>query len=116
MRPPRQRVVANLGRLDQLTDKDLDPLIHGLERVLGRTRLPTPHVVFESSKAFGDLFALHSLWADMGLSQALSKALRSSRRVFDAQALVRGMVFNRLCEPESKLGVLRWLDTVAISI
>ena len=111
---PRQRVVANLGRLDQLTDKDLDPLIHGLERALGRTRPPTPCVVFESSKAFGDLFALHSLWADLGLSQALSKALRSSRRVFDAEALVRAMVFNRLCEPESKLGVLRWLDTVAM--
>lgn len=111
---PRQRVVANLGRLDQLTDKDLDPLIHGLERALGRTRPPTPCVVFESSKAFGDLFALHSLWADLGLSQALSKALRSSRRAFDAEALVRAMVFNRLCEPESKLGVLRWLDTVAM--
>ena len=24
------------------------------------------------------------------------------------------MVFNRLCEPDSKLGVLRWLETVAI--
>lgn len=71
-------------------------------------------MVFESSRAFGDLFALHSLWADLGLSQALSKALRSSRRVFDAEALVRAMVFNRLCEPESKLGVLRWLDTVAM--
>lgn len=111
---PRQRVVANLGRLDQLTDKDFDPLIHGLERALGRTRPPAPHVVFESSRAFGDLFALHSLWSDLGLSQALSKALRSSRRVFDAEALVRAMVFNRLCEPESKLGVLRWLDTVAM--
>jgi transposase len=51
---------------------------------------------------------------DLGLSGALSKALRSSRRVFDAEALVRAMVFNRLCEPESKLGVLRWLDTVAM--
>ena len=24
------------------------------------------------------------------------------------------MVFNRLCDPESKLGVLRWLETVSI--
>jgi len=27
--------------------------------------------------------------------------------------LVRVMVFNRLCDPESKLGVLRWLETAA---
>lgn len=111
---PRQRRVANLGRLDQLTEKDLQPLIGGLQRALGRTQPPVPSVVFESSKAFGDLFALHALWTELGLSAALSKALRSSRRRFDAAALVRAMVFNRLCEPASKLGVLRWLETVAM--
>jgi hypothetical protein len=111
---PRQRVVANLGRLDQLTDKDLQPLIGGLQRALGRTPTPEPAVVFESSKAFGDLFALQALWVELGLSTALSRALRSSRRQFDAPALVRAMVFNRLCDPQSKLGVLRWLETVAM--
>ncbi|MGB4859693.1 MAG: IS1634 family transposase, partial [Dokdonella sp.] len=111
---PRQRMVANLGRLDQLTDKDLQPLIGGLQRALGRTSAPAPSIVFESSKAFGDLFALHALWTQLGFSSALSKALRSSRRRFDAAALIRAMVFNRLCEPDSKLGVLRWLDTVAM--
>jgi Transposase DDE domain len=110
---PRQRVVANLGRLDQLLPKDLDPLIGGLQRALGRTT-QTPAVVFDSSKSFGDLFALHHLWSELGLASALSKALRSSRRQFDAAALIRTMVFNRLCDPESKLGVLRWLDTVAM--
>jgi hypothetical protein len=111
---PRQRVIANLGRVDQLSDKDLDPLIGGLQRALGRptSRGATP--VFESAKAFGDLFALHALWEELGLSSALTRALRSSRRQFDAVALVRAMVFNRLCDPESKLGVLRWLETVAM--
>lgn len=111
---PRQRMVANLGRVDQLTDKDLQPLIGGLQRALGHTPAAAPSVVFDSSKAFGDLFALHALWTQLGLSAALSKALRSSRRRFDAAALIRAMVFNRLCEPESKLGVMRWLDTVAM--
>jgi hypothetical protein len=57
---------------------------------------------------------LHALWDELGLSAALARALRSSRRQFDAAALIRAMVFNRLCEPQSKLGVLRWLDTVAM--
>src|SRR5574337_744042 len=70
---PRQRVVANLGRLDQLSDADLQPLIGGLERALGRTPSATPQVVFGSSKAFGDLFALHALWAELGLSTAGTK-------------------------------------------
>ena len=33
----RQRVIANLGRLDQLEPKDLEPLINGLNRAIGRT-------------------------------------------------------------------------------
>ncbi len=110
---PRQRVIANLGRLDQLADKDLDPLINGLQRALGRS-VEAPAVVFDPARAFGDLFALHELWQQLGLGAALRRALRSSRRRFDAAALVRAMVFNRLCEPSSKLGVLRWLETVSL--
>jgi len=31
-----------------------------------------------------------------------------------SQDLIRAMVFNRLCDPASKLGCLRWLETVAM--
>ena len=110
---PRQRVIANFGRLDKLSSKDLDPLIDGLQRALGRST-STPRVAFETARAFGDLFALHGLWQELGLDRALRRALRSTRRRFDAPALVRAMVFNRLCEPTSKLGVLRWLETVSL--
>ncbi|HSH47576.1 MAG TPA: IS1634 family transposase [Halomonas sp.] len=111
---PRQRVIANLGRLDRLTDKDLEPLIGGLQRALGRVPESGAEIRFESARPFGDLYALHQLWAELGLGEALRRALRSSRRGFDAEALVRAMVFNRLCDPQSKLGVLRWLETVAM--
>jgi hypothetical protein len=54
------------------------------------------------------------LWNKLQLSSALGRALHSSQRRFDAEALVRVMVFNRLCESDSKLRVLRWLETVII--
>ncbi len=111
---PRQRVVATLGRMDQLTPKDLDPLIRGLERAVGREAPAIPTVEVVRAKSLGDVYALHTLWNELGLASAVSRALRSSRRAFDAEAMVRAMVFNRLCEPDSKLGVLRWLDTVAM--
>ncbi len=110
----RQRVIANLGRLDKLEPKHLDPLINGLNRALGRAVNPAQPVSYDSALAYGDVFALHQLWNDLGFGDALKRALRSSRRGFDAEALVRAMVFNRLCDPHSKLGVLRWLETVAI--
>jgi hypothetical protein len=34
------------------------------------------------------VFALHQLWTELGFGRALQQALRSSRRSFDAEALV----------------------------
>ena len=110
----RHRVVANLGRLEDLNPAKLDPLINGLNRAIGRSDNTAFPVEIESSKAFGNVFALHELWKDLGFDRALARAMRSGRRKIEADALVRAMVFNRLCDPSSKLGCLRWLDTVAM--
>ena len=110
----RHRVVANLGRIDDLTPQRLDPLINGLNRVLGRAENTCSEVVSESARTYGDVFALHELWKDLGFDRALNRGLRSGRRQLDAEALIRAMVFNRLCAPDSKLGCLRWLETTAM--
>jgi hypothetical protein len=110
----RQKVIANLGRLDQLVPKDLDPLINGLNRALGRTTSEAFTPEYDSAKAYGDVFLLQQLWQQLGFGKVLQRALRSSRRSFDAEAMVRAMVFNRLCAPDSKLGCLDWLQTVSI--
>ncbi len=110
----RTRVVANLGRLDQITPEQLDPLINGLNRAVGRADNTASEIIQEPGLGFGDVFALHELWRDLGFDKALTRALRSGRRKTDVEALVRAMVFNRLCDPTSKLGCLRWLETVAM--
>ncbi|QKS28037.1 MAG: hypothetical protein HT579_03145 [Candidatus Accumulibacter similis] len=45
----------------------------------------------------------------MGFADACRRLLRN-RHQFDAERLLRVMVFNRLCDPESRLGILRWLE------
>ncbi|MCB1602812.1 MAG: IS1634 family transposase, partial [Xanthomonadales bacterium] len=88
-------------------------VINGLMKITGRAApAPSPTLAFESSRAFGDLWALQQLWHSLGFS-ALSRTFAKTRHVMDVEALIRVMVFNRLCDPESKLGVLRWLETVA---
>ena len=111
---PRLRVVANLGRADGMKDGQLDALIRGLSRAAGRTEPAKTEIAWEGARSYGDVFALHALWKDLGLDRALGRALRSGRRGTDVEALVRAMVFNRLCDPTSKLGCLRWLETVAM--
>lgn len=112
---PKQRTVATLGRLDQL-DSQVESVISGLLRVTGREPLPAavvPSVSFESARDFGDVYALTELWNSLGFD-ALRRIFRRTRHAIDVEALVRVMVLNRLCDPDSKLGVLRWLETVAL--
>jgi transposase len=61
----------------------------------------------------GNVWALTEIWKQLGFSD-LRRVFRRTRHTIDVEALVRIMVLNRLCDPESKLGVLRWLQTVAL--
>ena len=100
---PRHRVVANLGRIDGMEDGHLDALICGLCRVAGRDEPAALEITHAPAKAFGDVFALHALWKVLGLDRALGRALRSGKRKLDVETLVRAMVFNRLCDPKSRI-------------
>ena len=112
---PKQRTVATLGRLDQMGDS-VRSLHDGLSRLLG---LETGQAscsgtaAFESSRALGDIWALTRLWESLGLHRLGDAFRQVSRHRIDLEALLRVMVFNRLCDADSKLGVLRWLHTVS---
>ena len=113
---PRQRTLATLGRLEP--GGDVDRLIEALSRAQGReaaaggsTRISG--LRFLDGRAAGDVWALWQLWLALELD-GLALAWSRSRTELDVLACLRAMVFNRLCDPSSKLGVMRWLDTVAL--
>ena len=135
---PKQRTVATLGRLDQM-DGSLESVISGLLRVTGQPAVSPslsvasasssssvssvsstapdtaspPVIHFESARDFGDVWALTQLWNLLGFDR-LRTLFRRTRHTIDVEALIRVMVLNRLCDPDSKLGVLRWLETVSL--
>lgn len=115
---PKQRTVATLGRIDQL-NTELKSVIAGLQRVTGQATAAVvppampPTLSFESARDFGDVWTLTELWNALGFD-GLRTVFRHTRHSIDVEALIRVMVFNRLCDPDSKLGVLRWLETVAL--
>ncbi len=78
--------MAKPGRLDQLTPERLDPPVNGLNRAVGRAENTASEIIRESGGSFGNVFALHELWRDLGIDTALTRALRSSRREIDAGA------------------------------
>ena len=107
---PRQRTIATLGHLD--AGGQVDRLIAALQRAQGR-EAASPSLEFLESRSAGDVWALWHLWQSLGFED-LSLAWGRSRSEIDVLACLRLMVFNRLCDPSSKLGVLRWLQTVAL--
>lgn len=112
---PKQRTIATLGRLDRL-NSELEAVISGLLRVTGKaapeTRSP-PALTFESTRDYGDVWALTELWNALGFDR-LRQIFHRTRHSIDVEALIRVMVLNRLCDPDSKLGVLRWVETITL--
>ncbi len=115
---PKQRHIANLGRLENLTETDLDGIINGLLRVTERPSLQAlsagvnaENTRFAPALELGDVWAVTQIWQQLKLAQTIARAVRGRRRI-DIEQLVRVMVINRLSNPRSKLGVLRWLETV----
>jgi hypothetical protein len=111
---PRQRTLATLGRVDEV-DGQVDSLINALLRAKGRnpSDAATPQIRFESALALGDVWVLDELWRELGFDR-LAGIFRRGRYTTQIEHALRVIVFNRLCDPDSKLGVLRWLQTVRI--
>ena len=114
----KKRTVATLGRADQLSG-ELDSVIDGLLKIAGREpaklvpAISASSLTFESARALGNVWTLTEIWKELGFSD-LRRVFRRTRHTIDVEALIRIMVLNRLCDPDSKLGVLRWLQTVAL--
>jgi len=111
---PRQRTISTLGRLDEAGGQ-VESLLKGLLRAKGMpaSMADTPQVAFESALALGDVWALDQLWKELGFD-ALAAVFRKARYTTPVEHAIRAMVFNRLCDADSKLGVLRWLQTVSM--
>lgn len=112
---PRQRVLATLGRLEHIREGTADAVINGLLKVSNKAdmREGTGDVEFASALSVGDVWLLNELWQSLGFTKVL-RGILNGRRQYDVEQMLRVMVFNRLCNPESKLGVLRWLEGTRI--
>jgi len=97
--------VCGLHVIDPLTDAEGinadDPLIWPRELKLVRTR------------TLGTVFAIEALWERLEIGKTLRDILKKRKLKVPYDKALLAMTANRLCEPESKLGVWdRWLDKV----
>ena len=114
---PRQRVVANLGRIEELEAGKLDAIIASLARfsqsTWRRLEQEAERLVVRWSKSWGPVLVFERLWREAELDRAFMALLSDRRLAFDVAEAVFVMVLNRLTDPASKRGLVhRWLEGI----
>jgi transposase len=62
---------------------------------------------------YGTVLAIEALWERLGIGKTLRDICKRKKRIVPYERALLAMVANRLCDPESKLGVWdRWLSKV----
>ncbi|MFH1920620.1 MAG: IS1634 family transposase [Planctomycetota bacterium] len=113
----RQKVVANLGRLDQLLESgQLDRIVNGLAQYSRAYDLYRAFVEgrFSSclTRTWGPALVFGRLWERQGLPRIL-RGLASDRKFeFDIERACFALALQRLCHPGSDLEGSAWLATV----
>jgi transposase len=126
---PTANVVHNFGRADQLDRQQLVRLCQSIARVC-ELKVTDPLQASESSPEtplvdlpqalqlvrileLGTLLVIEALWESLGMGKALREIVQQSGCHVPYERALLAMTANRLCEPESKLGVWdRWLKKV----
>ena len=128
-RKPVAKIIHNFGRVDQLDRQELVRLCHSIARVCGLivtdpldedraspelTNLGlADDLKIKQTLALGCPMVIEALWERLGLKKTLEDIAKGAGAQIPYERALLAMVANRLCEPESKLGVWdRWLSKV----
>jgi len=128
-RKPIAKIIHRFGRADKIDKDGLIRLCKSIAKVCGveindslageesackfKTDLPSD-IKFIQTVNLGMVYVIEALWERFGIGNILRKSASQKRgsNIAYERALL-AMTANRLCEPESKLGVWdRWLDKV----
>ena len=107
---PRTRILAQLGTIEGLGEEQIEKLVAGLQRAIGRESTTAAQLLF--ARDYGHVHAVAGVWDFLGISAVLERCGISGRSAVSVAGLVRMLVVNRICDPCSKLALLDWLDSV----
>lgn len=113
----RQRVVSNLGRLDQLAASgQLDQIVSGLSRYSEAYRGFQAFLRGElegcTARTWGAALLFGRLWEEQKLPEVIRHLAQGREFQFDVERAVFALSLQRLCAPGSDLAGSGWLETV----
>ncbi len=110
----KQRVIANVGRPDQLYEKNrVETLVRSLSRFSEKTLLILSGRSEVSTRAvkIGPALIFERLWKETGIQEAIRQMLTDRKFAFDVERAIFLTVLHRLMESGSDRACERWHRT-----
>lgn len=113
----RQRLVATLGRRDQIVASGaLDGLLASLAKFSERLRVVekvrTHGVYAHCARSWGPALVFRRLWERQGFPEILGRLAEGRKFQFDVERTSFALALQRLCAPGSDLAGSSWVKTV----
>jgi len=110
----RQRVICNLGRLEDLERGSIDTLIRGLATFSEKFTVieAGKDLLAKEDREYGAPLIFKRLFSELGLTEILNQYSSSHNHLFNIQGAVFALILNRILAPLSKLRVSEWLEEV----
>lgn len=103
----KQRVVANLGSLENLTPEKVQGLIAGLSRICGVSH-KSAHLEAKKVLRYGEVLAIHKIWEILQIPSAIEKAIPEHKSDLNISLLVELMAINQVIKPQNKQAISDW--------
>lgn len=103
----KQRVIANLGNIEELTPDKVQALITGLARICGLESESQDN--FETKKIlhFGEVIAIQKVWEILGVNKIIQDQLGPDKSGI-IPLLIELMVINQVIKPKNKMTIGEW--------
>lgn len=94
---PRQRVVATLGRVDELASGGLDRLIHSLAQFAPQLQVIDARsaIAADGGRAWGLVLVARALWERLGVGPRLQQLVQRAGHTVPLDEAIFAMVVNR---------------------
>lgn len=110
----RQKIVANLGRLEDMQEGMLDSLIASLAKFSNKKwiQAEAEKLMVHSAREWGLELVFRHLWDQLNLDSILKRHFSRAHTYVQLSEAVYAMVLNRISDPLSKRGVEHWINEI----
>jgi len=105
----KQRVIANLGKVESLPGK-IDKLVDGLREHCREKFVKPGEIESKETPIWGTILVARKLWNELGLGEIIKKHCREGKRGLEIEETAFVLVAGSLINPSSEHGLAWWLE------